>query len=147
MQIKIYSIPIPEGDVFNEEMNKFLRSHKILKVDQQVVSNTDGSYWCFSIQYQEGATPSKEREKVDYMKTLDADTFQRFSTMRVLRKQIAIEDAVPAFAVFTDEELAEIARISPPLTLEALKAIPGIGAKKLEKYGVKLLKMLQDAAG
>ena len=143
MHIKMYSIPIPDGDVFVEEMNKFLRSHQILQVDQHVVSHRNSSYWCYSIRYVEGAT-KQEREKVDYMKALDEATFQRFSKIRKLRKQLAQEDGVPPFAVFTDEELAGIAKLPEPITLESMKEIPGIGEKKASKYGQKMIDILKD---
>ncbi len=139
---------MPDGDSANEEMNKFLRSHKILHVDHHVLSNDTGSYWCFCIRYLDGApTSGRDKEKVDYMKVLDQETFQRFSKMRELRKQIAVEDAVPPFAVFTDEEMAGVAKLSQPFSLEAMKKVPGIGEKKVEKYGSKFIELLQDAQG
>ena len=42
---------------------------------------------------------------------LDGRTFEVFSKLRVFRKQIAERDAVPAYAVYTDAELAEIAKL------------------------------------
>ncbi len=137
---------MPDAGTLNEEMNKFLRSHNILHVDHHVLNNDTGSYWCFCIRYLEGAASgAREREKVDYMKVLDQATFQRFSKMRELRKQLALDDGVPPFVVFTDEELAGVAKIPPPLSLAAMKKIPGIGEKKVGKYGAKFIELLQDA--
>ncbi|MCB0376036.1 MAG: HRDC domain-containing protein, partial [Sinomicrobium sp.] len=65
--------------------------------------------------------------------------FARFSRMREIRKTIAREEAIPAYAVFTDEELAAIAKMEPPLTEAGLKTIKGIGKKKVEKYGAYFL--------
>ena len=48
------------------------------------------------------------KEKVDYKLVLSEADFSLFSRLREIRKQIAIADAVPAYAVFTDEELAGI---------------------------------------
>jgi len=42
-------------------------------------------------------------------------------------------DTVP-YAVFTDEELSELAKLNP-LTAVGMKQIKGIGEKKVEKYG------------
>ena len=47
MQIRVFSIPITDGGSMQEEMNKFLRGHKVLAVQQELVTNATGSYWCF----------------------------------------------------------------------------------------------------
>ena len=54
--------------------------------------------------------------------------------MRAIRKQLAQNEGVPAYAVLTDVEMAELAKVEP-LTHAAMGKIKGIGSKKLEKYG------------
>lgn len=133
MQIKIFSIPIPGGEQINDEMNVFLRSKRVLQVDSEFVSNAGGSFWCFCVKYLDEAAPFN-KEKVDYKQVLDDDSFQRFSRMRELRKQLAKDDGIPAYAVFTDEELSRMASVKE-LTPASLKSIKGIGEKRVEKYG------------
>jgi ATP-dependent DNA helicase RecQ len=58
--------------------------------------------------------------------------------LKALRKRLAAERAVPAYVVFSDATLHEIAARRPK-TQEALLAISGIGPKKLELYGALLL--------
>ena len=65
--------------------------------------------------------------------------FTRFALMRTVRKKIADEDAVPAYSVFIDAELAEFAKLET-LTLSSMKAIEGVGDKRIEKYGAKFLR-------
>ncbi len=135
MQIKVFNIQIPGGESMNEEMNVFLRSKRIIEVEDHIVQNGPCSFWSFSIKYLEDVTISeRDKPKVDYRQTLDAETFKRFSALREIRKQVAKDDAVPAYAVFTDEELSEVAKLYP-LTAEGMKQIKGIGEKKIEKYG------------
>jgi superfamily II DNA helicase RecQ len=145
MQIKIFSVPIPFSETANEELNAFLRSKKVLKIDEEVVSDSGGTYWVFCVHYIiDGIAPDYgEREKVDYKKVLDVATFQRFSRMREIRKQLAAEDDVPAFAIFKDFELAELAAL-PEITLQAMKKIKGIGTKRVDKYGEKLIQAFSD---
>lgn len=135
MQIKIYAIPLPGGETQTEEMNLFLRSKKVLEVSEQVVSNERGAYWCFRIRYLDEA-PAGERQKVDYREVLDKETFQRFSRLREIRKQVALDESVPPFAIFSDAELAELAK-TDPLTPAAMRGVKGIGEKKVEKYGAR----------
>jgi superfamily II DNA helicase RecQ len=133
MQIKIFNIPIPGGEEINEEMNTFLRSKKVLQTENHLVSNDNGNFWCFCIKYLNEA-PQGKRQKVDYMEVLDKETFQRFADMRKIRKQLAQEEGIPAYAIFTDEELAGLAKLEA-LTPAAMRSVKGIGEKKIEKYG------------
>jgi DNA helicase-2/ATP-dependent DNA helicase PcrA len=52
---------------------------------------------------------------------------------------------VPAFVVFTDNTLIAIAE-QLPADDDALVAIPGIGARKLEQFGPDVLALVRDRA-
>ncbi|MFQ5447469.1 MAG: HRDC domain-containing protein, partial [Saprospiraceae bacterium] len=125
--------PIPGGEDMNDEMNKFLRSKKVLQTENHLVSNGNETFWCFCIKYLDEA-PQGKRQKVDYRQVLDEESFQRFAHMRQIRKQLAQEEGIPAYAIFTDEELAGLAQLEvrTPATMRSVK---GIGEKKVEKYG------------
>lgn len=137
MQIKIFSIPIGGDESATEEMNHFLRANKIVDIRKELATVGGNSCWTFCITYILNNNPQAVKSgenKIDYKEVLSPNVFERFSALRKLRKQIAENDAVPAYAVFTDAELAEIAKLDN-LTLSALQSIPGIGKKKVEKYG------------
>ena len=141
MQIKIFTIPVVEGEQELEQMNHFLRSHRVSDVQSEVVQNMGTSWWTFKITYlQQGVPPLAEKpantiakSKIDYKAVLDEKAFARFSRMREIRMELAKRDAVQPFIVFTDAELAEIAQLETP-TLSQIQKIKGIGAKKVEKY-------------
>ncbi|MGI8708400.1 MAG: ATP-dependent DNA helicase UvrD2 [Actinomycetota bacterium] len=59
------------------------------------------------------------------------------------RRDRAKEDGVPAFVVFHDSTLQEIASRSPE-SLDDLVTIPGIGPTKAERYGPQLLELLAN---
>ena len=61
--------------------------------------------------------------------------------MREIRKEIAKEETLPAYAVFTDEELAGISKLEE-ISLKKIKSVEGIGEKKVERYGQKFLDLL-----
>lgn len=135
MQIKIFTVPIMGGDALIEDLNSFLRSKKVLQVDQQLISREQGSAWCFCIRYVEDNSPFRgAKDKVDYREVLDAESFERFSVFRKIRKEIAEEEGIPAFSVFTDLELSEMAKIKD-LSTAQMKSVKGVGEKKVEKYG------------
>ena len=135
MQVKIFTIPIPGGEALTEDMNVFLRAKKVLEVTDHVVSTERSAHWCFCIKYLDDVTAS-DRPRVDYRTQLDEASFQRFSRMRALRKQLAMDEGIPAYAIFTDEELAALAKIEF-LTPAAMRSVKGVGEKKVEKYGTK----------
>lgn len=145
MQIKIFSVPIVGGEAINEDLNRFLRSKKVLHVDRELVSGTEGSFWSFCIKYIEGdkTVAATTKSKVDYRGALDENSFTRFTALRQVRKEIAESEGIPAYLVLTNEEMAELAQIED-LTLEKMKEIKGIGTKKIEKYGTFFLTNPED---
>ena len=142
MQIKIFNIPIGAEDGQMDEMNHFLRANKIIDIKKELAMIDGNSCWTFCITYMLASKPTElangktsgSSTKVDYKEVLSPEEFEKFSNLRKLRKQIADSEAIPAYAVFTDAELAEMAKL-PELTLVAMQNIPGIGKKKVEKYG------------
>ena len=137
MLIKIFTIPILGGEAANADMIAFMRSHKIVNVDKKFCQTPDGVYWCFCLNYLDAAATQpgqKEKEKVDYQSVLDEKVYARFVRLREIRKQVADKEKVFAYVVFTDAELAEIAKLDH-ITEPNLLAIKGIGKGKVEKYG------------
>ena len=67
-----------------------------------------------------------------------------FEKLRKLRKEIAVELGVPPFVVFSDTSLVEMAALRPRNDGEMLD-ITGVGKYKLEHYGPRFLKVLQDS--
>jgi superfamily II DNA helicase RecQ len=136
MQIKLFTIPIGDSGAAVEEMNHFLRGNKILEVENHLISNANGAYWCFCVRYIEknfmlGSGTAKA--KVDYKQVLDEATFQKFSRLREIRKKIAADEGVPAFVIFTDEDLAALAKLET-ITEKTMLSVKGIGDKKVERY-------------
>ena len=68
-----------------------------------------------------------------------------FQALREWRKGVAKEHGVPAYTVFHDTTLQEIARLLPD-SLDRLRGISGIGATKLERYGEPLLHVVREHA-
>jgi ATP-dependent DNA helicase RecQ len=75
---------------------------------------------------------------------LDDDAALRFQALKAWRAEVARQHNLPAYVVFHDATLAEMAR-SHPASLDDLAEISGVGAKKLEAYGDAILEVLGDA--
>lgn len=74
-------------------------------------------------------------------KALDRATNARLAALKEWRAATARGRNVPAYVVFHDATLLEMARAAPT-TRVALGAITGVGVKKLEAYGEELLQVL-----
>ncbi|MFC7300944.1 DNA helicase RecQ [Cognatiluteimonas weifangensis] len=68
----------------------------------------------------------------------------RFEALRAWRAATARVQNVPAYVIFHDRTLREIA-LAQPQDLDALAGIAGVGAGKLERYGQALLQQLAQA--
>ena len=62
--------------------------------------------------------------------------------LKSLRLHLAREKGVPAYLIFNDATLLEMAARKPKTEAELL-AVPGVGPAKLEKYGAAFLKMFR----
>ena len=66
-----------------------------------------------------------------------------FEDLRRLRRQIADEQKVPAFVIFSDAVLRDIAAIKP-VTFSQFRAIKGIGQQKAVKYSGRFIICIRD---
>jgi ATP-dependent DNA helicase RecQ len=76
---------------------------------------------------------------------LSARDLPVFEALRALRAELAREQNLPAYVIFHDATLREMAS-ERPADLDAMARINGVGASKLERYGERMLQVLRDAA-
>ena len=67
------------------------------------------------------------------------------SALKAQRRALAEQQQVPAYIIFTDKTLIEMAE-KRPATLDQLARIGGVGAKKLESYGSAFLAVITGSA-
>lgn len=77
---------------------------------------------------------------------LDGETAALFEHLRQLRLTIAREEGVAAYIIFTDRTLIAMARERPP-GLEEMRAIDGVGERKLSQYGAVFLDAIATFSG
>jgi ATP-dependent DNA helicase RecQ len=75
---------------------------------------------------------------------LDAAAQARWDALRQWRAEVAREHNLPAYVVFHDSTLTQMA-MQAPQSLASLSGISGVGAKKLEAYGDAILGVLARA--
>jgi len=74
----------------------------------------------------------------------DPDAADLFEALRAWRSKVARARGVPAYVVFPDATLAQIAELRPR-DLDALAEVSGVGPKKLAEHGEGVLEVVRGA--
>ncbi len=89
-----------------------------------------------------GGRTRRSRMDGDDVRVIDAPETQRlFEQLRALRKQIADEQGVPAYIVFTDRTLRDMAE-RRPCSMDEMAEVHGVGKEKLARYGERFAKAI-----
>jgi superfamily II DNA helicase RecQ len=152
MQFGFFRIPLGSAEAHVEELNRFLRTHRILNVQRELVQESGSPCWAVCVEYLEpvaggsgsgGQQSGTQKPKIDYREVLSQADFAVFSRLRQLRKELAERDGQPVYAIFTNEQLAAMVT-GKVTTLAGMKAIEGVGDARIEKYGAPILAVLQN---
>ena len=82
------------------------------------------------------------RKKAGAAAMLSEKDLELFETLRVLRREIAGEEKVPPYMIFSDKTLALMSAAHPE-NLEEMLRISGVGEFKLQKYGERFLQVIR----
>ena len=105
MKIRIFNIPIHGGQDLEDELNSFLSGRRIVSVEKRFVDAGLESAWTFCV------TWTEMREKAPVRKNkvaMNEQDFNVFAALSQLRKKMTEKEGDPAYALFTNEQLAEI---------------------------------------
>ncbi|SEO27228.1 ATP-dependent DNA helicase RecQ [Flavobacterium sp. CF108] len=84
-----------------------------------------------------------DKNEVKQEKAKTAAKNSLFETLRKLRYEIAQEEEVPAYVIFSDASLRHM-EILRPMSDEDFLAVEGVGKAKLEKYGADFIKTIVE---
>lgn len=152
MRLRFFRIPVLDSAAAEAELDRFLTSHRVIELERQLVVDGPRS-WAICVGYVDATTASSTRptadtkgskRDVDYREVLSPDDFRVYALLRALRKTIAERDAVPAYSVFTNEQLAAMVT-GRVRTAAELAKIPGIGQSRIDKHGAAFLAALHEA--
>ena len=108
------------------------RARPILRGDEKVQLRAD------TIRVAKGAGPKVK------MLVSDEDA-PLLSALKAKRRALAEAAGVPAYIIFNDKTLIEMAE-TRPATLDQMARVGGVGAKKLEHYGMAFLEVIAGEA-
>ena len=142
----VYGSSDAEGE---EELNLFLRQRRVVNVARCYSEDQNGSFWTFCVEYISGVPVessagqgSGAKPRIDYRKELSDEDFQVFAALREWRNARSVATAAPAYTLFTNEQIAEIAKRRPK-TIAELGKIAGIGQGKSASYGADVIAIVE----
>ena len=147
MALRFFTVPVNDGEAFEQELNGFLARHKVLSIDRRLIDQGVNSFWAICVDYighmsgEAGRGLNLARSRVDYKAILPAEEFAVFSQLRSLRKELAQSEAVPVYMLFTNEQLAQMVQRRCQSKSD-LAQVEGVGDGKIGKYAERLLPLL-----
>jgi len=148
MAFKIMTVPLPETQDRDLDVNAFMVAHTVVSVQRRVVTTSEEAYVVFMIEYvpspQENArtyASAEKTERKDWRAALSDDDFRVFNLLREERAKIADEEGVKVFNIFTNAQLVDIVR-GKVLTKAQLGSVPQVGESRVRKYADRILAVM-----
>ena len=168
MQCKIFTIPLESEEALERErkLNDFLNTTNVKRVFASLASPPDGPVWSVLFFYEEGAqvttktagSPSYEAGAQVPQKTaassdttavpsvpLTGEQGRMIMALKKWRADAAAQEGVPLYMVAHNRWLEEMVRM-PVRTLDDLKKVNGLSEWRVQKYGAKILEILNAVA-
>ncbi len=124
-------------------------SAEVLRGDRPVLFRQDAPRAAPAARGGRGAKPgtagSSRGKTADTQAELPPEAEAVFERLRAWRGAVAKEQGMPAYVIFHDATLRQIA-VAPPSTLDELALVNGVGETKLARYGQQILDALAEAA-
>lgn len=136
-----------------DKLNAFISTHAVSSIKEKFVDDGQDSFWSVRVTIVENlskipaeAVKATKRGGVDYREILTPEVFAIYAKLRALRNTIAEQQSMPAYAIFTNEQIAQMAKLEQPNKTNISK-IEGIGEKRLALYVDQFIGVLQNQDG
>lgn len=146
MKVKVLKIRIDDRFQITDEaiVNDYLSRFEIVNMNAKLVAD-EITYWSVLIYYNDKkniansskTTVTSESELSDEEKII-------YNKLKDWRADKAREAQLPAYIIFHNTHLMSIAR-HKPCTLDDLENVNGIEKRKVEKFGIEIIEVLENA--
>ncbi len=86
---------------------------------------------------------AKTKKKAKSVETLTSSGYKLFERLKKLRLEIAREESMPPYIIFSDKTLIDMAAKKPTSKPEMLD-VSGVGENKFAKYGERFLEVIEE---
>lgn len=162
MQCRVFSVPLDSEGALDRErkLNDFLGATNVKRVFASLANRPEGPVWSVLFFYEDGAqaaqrTPASPAvtaasdhptadAAADSSTPLTAEQVKSVIALKKWRADQAGQEGVPLYMVAQNRWLEEMVRM-PVRTLDDLLKVKGLGEWRVQKYGAKILEILNTA--
>ncbi len=145
MKARVFTVRLdPTSGVFDDsELAAFFQAHDAQTITEHPFVFAGVPTIAVVVRYAGAHSPSTGKRPAAPSPELTLSDADRvlYESLRSWRNQRAKKDGRPAYVLFTNQQLAEVAR-KRPTTIAALTAIDGIGDARIKGYGPDVLKLV-----
>ncbi|MBM3319643.1 MAG: HRDC domain-containing protein [Candidatus Eisenbacteria bacterium] len=163
VSVTILTLPfLPSAQGFDADPIEALeRRCEILDVVPAFFEHGGRPYWTLAVTHRlrrapgeqgaEGATEgeaspeefreTRRRGRYGWREPVSEQDAGLYQALRAWRSEVADSLGVPVYLIFTNRQLAEIARLRPA-SIASLGSVPGVGRRRLEKHGQAVLDLV-----
>lgn len=146
MKVKVLKIRISDQFQNMDEaiLNDYLERYDIIDLNTQLVQG-DINFWSVFINYEEKQIkPTSSKTNVNPDEQLSEEETIIYDKLKNWRAEKAKESQLPPYIIFHNAHLVAIAKHKPS-NFEDLENVKGLGKAKIEKYGVEIIEVLENA--
>lgn len=146
MKVKVLKIRIDDRFQITDEaiVNDYLSRFEIVNMNAKLVAD-EITYWSVLIYYNDKKNiANSSKTTVTSESELSEEEKIIYNKLKDWRADKAREAQLPAFIIFHNTHLMSIAR-HKPCTLDDLENVNGIGKRKVEKFGIEIIEVLENA--
>ena len=88
-------------------------------------------------------TKNSKEKTVNRKESLTTTELKLFEKLRELRLQIAREESMPPYIVFSDRTLIDMA-VKAPVSKDEMMEVSGVGENKYAKYGERFCSLIEE---
>lgn len=125
------------------ESNDIYRLIKVMPSAQEIVSGETKIYIKWSPQKEAAKEARMAGTRKRRSDMLNSKGLALFEQLRSLRTEIAREENLPPYIIFSDKTLVDMC-VKLPFTREEMLTVNGVGENKYERYGIRFLQCIID---
>ena len=151
MRCKIFTVPLESEEALDRErkLNDFLVATNVKRVFASLANQPAGPMWSVLFFYEDGAqetskTSASPDVTMDPCAPLTREQVKSIVALKRWRADQAALEGVPLYMVAQNKWLEEMVRM-PVRTLDDLKKLRGLGDWRVQKYGAKILEIVNPA--
>jgi len=149
--MKLHVVTVPLSPTSTEALDALQSAAEIARYDHYLIDLPTGPAVAIvaAVRGSTSTAPTerrsgrRRRSLEDWLAELDDDARPRFERLRAWRKMTARDEGIPVYALASNAQLAEMARMKAP-SKSKLADVAGFGRTKVDRYSEQVLTILSE---